>query len=148
MQSTTTVRLSIRHLTRYIMRRIGRAARGHDTSQSRRITWRERERPSPRGRRTRGEKEGREREGREVCACLGAKSWASRAQAWPRLTLRSSRSEVILEHEPPSGSQPPTSRESPTPDKPHYYETALVLPVPARRTRDSKLATANGLVSP
>lgn len=44
MQSTTTVRLSIRHLTRYIMRRTGRAARGHDTSQSRRITWRERAR--------------------------------------------------------------------------------------------------------
>lgn len=45
MESTTTVRLSIRHLTRYIMRRIqARAARGHDTSQSRRITWRERAR--------------------------------------------------------------------------------------------------------
>lgn len=51
-----------------------------------------------------------ERERERSCACLGAKSWASRAQAWPRLTLRSSRSEVILEHEPPSGSQPPPSR--------------------------------------
>lgn len=51
-----------------------------------------------------GEKKRRER---EWCACLGAKSWASRAQAWPRLTLERSRSEVIIEHEPPSGSQPP-----------------------------------------
>lgn len=51
-----------------------------------------------------GEKKRRER---EWCACLRAKSWASRAQAWPRLTLERSRSEVIIEHEPPSGSQPP-----------------------------------------
>jgi len=63
--------------------------------------------------RERERKERDERGGREACACLGAKSWASRAQAWPRLTLRSSRSEVILEHEPPSGSQPSTSQESP-----------------------------------
>lgn len=54
----------------------------------------------------RGEKKKKRRE-REWCACLGAKSWASRAQAWPRLTLERSRSEVIIEHEPPSGSQPP-----------------------------------------
>lgn len=131
MQSTTTVRPL--HPPLNAVHDAGRAARGHDTSQSRRITWRERARraegregpllPLEGGERARGEKEderereegkGRERGGREACACLGAKSWASRAQAWPRLTLRSSRSEVILEHEPPSGSQPPTSRESPT----------------------------------
>ncbi|KAG6804305.1 hypothetical protein HZU73_00227 [Apis mellifera caucasica] len=58
------------------------------------------------GGRRRGGGKKRRRE-REWCACLGAKSWASRAQAWPRLTLERSRSEVIIEHEPPSGSQPP-----------------------------------------
>lgn len=54
-----------------------------------------------------GEGGKKRRREREWCACLGAKSWASRAQAWPRLTLEHSRSEVIIEHEPPSGSQPP-----------------------------------------
>ncbi|KAI4500171.1 hypothetical protein M0802_004588 [Mischocyttarus mexicanus] len=47
-----------------------------------------------------GDEKGKRRSG--SCACLAAKSsWASRAQAWPRLTIRSSRSEVIIEHEPP-----------------------------------------------
>lgn len=83
---------------------------------------RERERASEKGGRApgggRGAERARKRETRTrrgrggSCACLGAKSWASRAQAWPRLTLRSSRSEVILEHEPPSGSQPPSLAES------------------------------------
>lgn len=66
--------------------------------------------PSRVGSRRKRAKGGEERNvnegGRGSCACLGAKSWASRAQAWPRLTPRSSRSEVIFEHEPPSGSQP------------------------------------------
>lgn len=55
----------------------------------------------------REERRDEKEEKREWCACLGAKSWASRAQAWPRLTLERSRSEVIIEHEPPWGSQPP-----------------------------------------
>ncbi|KAK1135829.1 hypothetical protein K0M31_000401 [Melipona bicolor] len=67
-----------------------------------------------RERRERREKKKKKEEKREWCACLGAKSWASRAQAWPRLTLERLRSEVIIEHEPPWGSQPSPPRCLPT----------------------------------
>lgn len=63
-REATTVRLSIRHLTQHIMQYTGRTARGHDTSQSRRIRG-EREREGregpPRGW-ARGEKERGEEE--------------------------------------------------------------------------------------
>lgn len=77
--------------------------RGLDGGQGREETREDKER---RDAEERGEGEEKKKEKREWCACLGAKSWASRAQAWPRLTLERLRSEVIIEHEPPWGSQP------------------------------------------
>lgn len=89
-----------------------RRGRRKGVRRGRKRSWRARGREEGVGggeRRKKRERKERRREG-EWCACLGAKSWASRAQAWPRLTLERSRSEVIIEHEPPSGSQPPLDR--------------------------------------